>query len=105
VEQKQEKHQDRPIMLLARVTPAEGKFDDAKKIFERLCAALKEQQDCEGVEVICCVPEQLAWMEHWKNKTSLNAFNSEHMAYSSFIADFFAVSKGVPTRLPFRKIL
>lgn len=104
-EKHQEKNPDRPVMLLARVTPADGRFEDAKKIFDRLCVMLKSQPDCEGVEIICCVPEQLAWMEHWKNKASLNAFNSEHMAYSSFIADFFAVAKGVPTRLPFRKLL
>jgi len=95
---------DRPVIVLARLEPTETHFEAAKKLLHSWQEELKKVSACLGVDLICCVPEQIAWIEHWDNKANLDLFNKEQLPFSSFLSDFFENSRAVPTRYIYRKL-
>ncbi len=99
-----DKAQGRPVIVLARLEPTAVHFEAAKKILADWQEELKKVSACLGVELICCVPEQVAWIEHWDSKASLDSFNKEQLSFSSFLSDLFENSRAIPTRYIYRKL-
>lgn len=95
---------DRPVMVLTRLEPTNSHFEAAKLALEKWGEELKKINAFQSMDVICCVPEQIAWIEQWKSKLDLDDFNKNHMAYSGHMAVFFENSRTIPTRYVYRKL-
>ncbi|MEZ5493785.1 MAG: hypothetical protein R3E61_04165 [Pseudomonadales bacterium] len=100
----QDKAQGRPVIVLARLEPTSLHFESAKKLLMEWKDSLGKTSACLGVDVICCAPEQIAWIEHWDSKASLDLFNKEQLPFSSFLSALFENSRSVPTRYIYRKL-
>ena len=100
----QDKAQGRPVMVLARLEPTNVHFEAAKKLLDDWQLELKKISACLNVDVICCAPEQIAWIEHWDSKASLDLFNKEQLPFSPFLSALFENSRAVPTRYIYRKL-
>ncbi len=95
----------RPVIVLTRISPSASHFDQLKKVADEWQAFVKPIEGYEGLDVVCCVPEQVVWIEHWRTKADLDAFNRDHLAFSNYLADLFAYSRNVPQREVYRKLL
>ena len=84
--------------------PLSGRFDDAQKISEEWFEFLKKMPDCKGVNVICCVEKQFAWLEEWASRMAFDKFNEEHFAYADFSVRMLDCSRGIFTRQAYRKL-
>jgi len=100
----QDKAQGRPVIVLARLEPTSAHFEAAKKIFHDWKDELKKVNGYLSIEEICCTPEQMAWIEHWDSKASLDLFNKEQLPFSPFLSALFENSRTVPTRYIYRKL-
>lgn len=100
----QNKAHGRPVFVLTRFEPINAHFESAKKILADWQVELKKTAACVKVDIICCIPEQIAWIEHWDSKASLDLFNKEQLPLSPFTAAFFEHSRAVPVRHVYRKL-
>jgi hypothetical protein len=95
---------DKTAFVLHRMYPASGLFSDAKKVSEDWLEFLKKMNGFKSVDVICIQEDQVAWLEEWENRISVDKFNEEHLAYADFLGRMQACSKKFPTRFMYRKI-
>lgn len=95
---------DRPVMVLTRLEPTSSHFEAAKQALEKWTAELKNIGAFQSMDIICCMPEQIAWIEQWKSKLDLDDFNKNHLVYSGFMVTFFENSRTIPTRYVYRKL-
>ena len=100
----QNKAHSRPVFVLTRFEPVNTHFESAKKLLADWKEELKQVASCIDMDVICCVPEQIAWIEHWDSKAGLDLFNKEQLPFSPFTAAFFEHSRAVPMRHVYRKL-
>jgi hypothetical protein len=88
---------DKTAFVLHRMYPASGLFSDAKKVSEDWLEFLKKMNGFKSVDVICIQEDQVAWLEEWENRISVDKFNEEHLAY----ADFFGPHAGLLQKIPY----
>lgn len=89
----------KPVIVLHRMIPRQGKCDAVRALMEEWFVFLKEKSECKSMETLCCIDEQVAWIEEWPSKAVLDAFNEEHLSMSDFISRMVSVSKIIPSRL------
>jgi len=99
-----EKAQARPVFVLTRVEPIGSHFEAIKKLLDAWKDELKNFAACLEVDVICCVPEQVAWIERWESKASVDLFTREQLPFMPYTAAFFEHSRTVPVRHIYRKL-
>ena len=95
---------EKAIVVLHRMEPLAGRFEDAKKVSEEWFEFLKKIPDCKGVDVICSTDKQLAWFEAWTSRAAFDKFNEEHFAYADFSVRMLDCSRGIFSRQPYRKL-
>lgn len=99
-----DKTQGRPVYVLTRVEPMGAHFEAIKKLLDDWKDELEKVATCLDVDVICCIPEQVAWIERWESKASVDLFNKEQLPFMPYTAAFFEHSRTVPTRCTYRKL-
>ena len=95
---------EKAIFVLHRMEPLVGRFEDAKKVSEDWFEFLKKMPNCKGVDVICSVEKQVAWLEEWTSRMAFEKFNEEHFSYADFSVRIMNCSRGMPTRYVYRKL-
>lgn len=95
---------DKTIFVLHRMEPLIGRSEDAKKLAEEWFEFIKKMPDCRGVDVICSVEKQLAWLEEWTNRAAYDKFNEEHFSYADFSVRMMDCSRGIFTRYAYRRL-
>jgi len=92
------------VVVLHRMEPLAGHFSEAQTISEEWFEFLKKIPGCKGVDIICSVDNQLAWLEEWASRVALDKFNEEHFMYADFSVRMMGCSRGVFTRYVYRKL-
>ncbi|MEZ5540411.1 MAG: hypothetical protein R3E63_10825 [Pseudomonadales bacterium] len=95
----------RPVIVLTRITPDANHFEKLKSVVETWKRFLQPMSGYEGIDIACCTPDQIVWIESWNTKAELDAFNRDHLAFANFISDFFECAKSAPRRDVYRKLL
>jgi hypothetical protein len=95
---------EKAIVVLHRMEPLVGRFEDAKKLSEEWFEFLKNIPDCKGVDVVCFADKQFAWLEEWSSRMAFDKFNEEHFAYADFSVRMIDCSRGIFTRHTYRKL-
>ncbi|HSC74645.1 MAG TPA: hypothetical protein VLB90_00220 [Pseudomonadales bacterium] len=95
---------DKSVVVLCRMEPTMGHFEEAKKLSEEWHEFLKTMPDCKNIDVICCVETQIAWLEGWTSQMAMDKFNEEHFAYADYLVRMVACSRKVPTRYVYRRL-
>ena len=95
---------EKAIVVLHRMEPLAGRFEDAQKVSEEWFEFLKKIPDCKGVDVICSTDKQLAWFEAWTSRMAYDKFNEEHFVYADFSVRMMNCSRGIFTRHKYRKL-
>lgn len=95
---------DKSVVILHRMQPLSGRFEEARKVSEDWFEFIRKMPGCTGVESICCVDEQIAWIEMWASRMAFNKFNEEHVAYIDFPVRMLNCSRGIPSRHIYRKM-
>jgi hypothetical protein len=95
---------DKTVVVLHRMEPIAGHFEEAKKISEEWFEFVKKIPDCKGVDLICCVEGRIAWFEEWTSKAAVDKFNEEHLPYADYAVRLMSCSRVVPSRPVYRKV-
>ena len=99
-----DKHVDKTVMLLHRMEPMAGRFEEAKKISEEWFEFIKKFPDCKSVDLLCCVEGSIVWFEEWSSKIASDKFNEEHFSYADYAVRMMGCSRKVPSRVAYRKV-
>jgi hypothetical protein len=99
-----DKSVDKTVVVLCRLEPLAGRFQDAKKVSEEWFEFIKKMPDCKRVDIICSVEHQIAWLEDWTSKMALDKFMMDHLVYADFSVRMLDCSRGVPFRHVYRKL-
>lgn len=92
------------LTILSHCSLKPGMVAEARKVYESYLALLKMQPECKSVELVCCADDQLVWQEEWASKAAFDNFMQEHLAFSDFVANLYACSRGVPKRQMLQKV-
>lgn len=95
---------DKSVVVLHRIHPLAGRFDDARKVSEEWLEFLKKIPGFTGSDTICCIDSQIAWLESWDSKMSVDKFNAEHIIFADYFARMMDCSRGVFVRSVYRKM-
>jgi hypothetical protein len=99
-----EKSVDKSVIVLHRMEPIQGRFHDAKKASEEWAVFLKSFPACKNIEVICCMENQIAWIESWESKMAVDHLNANHLPFADYLVRMLDCCRKVPTRFVYRRL-
>lgn len=98
---KKKKHQ---VIVMSRSKPSAAQLGEAGAVFEEVKLFMAKRFPDVRVELICCIENELCWLEYWPNKETVQALHGSYIGVSDLPLRLMNASRTVPVRIHLQEL-